>query len=305
MICLNKPVALTMLGIIKPDLNNAIKMLRKLITNAIFFSGLPWLIRTFYLRNRITIIYYHNITPSLFNKHICFLNRWFNIIDLKSFVYSLKEIPPWAMVITVDDGHKNNFNLLDIISTKKIPITIFLTTQVVTFKKKFWFLNVDPTVKERLKKVDDYQRIAIQEQNGFIEDKEFEEGEGLTHEQLKKMLLHVDFQSHTATHPILPNCKEDKVEFELRKSKEDVEKLTGSECYALAFPNGDYTQREVDVAKKVGYKCTLGCGQQSNTKDADLFNLKRISASDSSSTYELALRVTSIWSFLKRKHKEF
>ena len=276
-------------------------MTRKIITNILFYSGIPWLIRTLFLRNRITIIYYHSISPERFEKHIHFLKKWFNLIALESYVKSPEKSPNWALIITIDDGHKSNFDLLDIIKKHNIPVTIFLTTDIVGKNRRFWFKNTEPTKKEILKIVSDEERVRILKDSGFIEGEEAIEGEGLTFDQIEKMKSHVDFQSHTATHPILPNCTEEKVIFELKKSKEDVENLTGKSCYALAFPIGDYTKREIEIAKETGYQCTLGCGQKPNNKNTDLFELQRISASDNSSTKELALRLTSIWAFLKRQ----
>lgn len=278
-------------------------MIQYIVTQLVFYSGLPWLIRTLYLKKRVTIIYYHNISSEQFNKHIIFLKKWFNFIKLKDFVDSPQNMPPWSLVITLDDGHRNNYNLLEVIKKNRLPVTIFLTTQIVATNRKFWFLSIDSKLKENIKKLEDTHRLISQEAQGFFELAEHEQGDGLTKEQIKEMLTHVDFQSHTATHPILPNCSEMKVEYELKQSKLDIEFLTSKPCYAIAFPNGEYTQRELQIVRKYGYTCALGCGQKSNSKNADLYMLKRISASDNSSVAELALRVTTIWDFLKGKNR--
>lgn len=275
-------------------------MIRNLIVHLIYFSGLPWLLRTVFLRNKITIIYYHKISPSLFEKHALFLKKWFKIISLKAFVENPLISTKWSLIITIDDGHKNNYLLLNTIVRLKLPVTIFLTTKVAGYKRRFWFLNMDERKKETLKKISDNERIEALERIGFKQDEEFPEGDGLTKEQINEMGQFVDFQSHTCSHPILPNCDNLKSKFEIIQSKLDIEELTGKDCYALAFPNGDFSKREVQYVQEAGYKAALNTITGSNLRNCNMYELKRISASDSGSIYELALRITGIWFFLKK-----
>ena len=63
----------------------------------------------------------------------------------------------------------------------------------------------------------------------------------------------VDFQSHTRFHPMLTACAIDVCNEELIGSRADIAAITGSPARHLAYPNGDYTSREMRAARGAGY----------------------------------------------------
>lgn len=81
----------------------------------------------------------------------------------------------------------------------------------------------------------------------------------------------VEFGSHTASHPHLYQLPWDKVETELRKSKERVEDIVGMRCnlfaYPYRFPEEDraFTQRLRVLLRDVGYEIgvttAIGCAR--------------------------------------------
>ena len=81
------------------------------------FSGFSFFIREIICRKRVTIIVYHNPDPEKFEGHLKFLSYRYNFISLGILVNAIKnkdwsDIPPKPLVITIDDGHKNNYKLL-------------------------------------------------------------------------------------------------------------------------------------------------------------------------------------------------
>ena len=64
----------------------------------------------------------------------------------------------------------------------------------------------------------------------------------------------MDIQSHTISHPSLPGVETLKLDEELRGSKAALEKVFGEECISIAYPFGDFTEREMTAAKRVGYR---------------------------------------------------
>lgn len=58
----------------------------------------------------------------------------------------------------------------------------------------------------------------------------------------------ISIQSHTATHPDL--TKINNFDFELKKSKEKIQNITGKPVIALAYPYGNTNKKVVEETKK-------------------------------------------------------
>ena len=121
------------------------------------FSGLSILIRELFCRNKVTIIFYHNPVPYIFKKHTEYLSKHFNYIPLNRLVNAISNkdrsnIPPKALVISIDDGHKDNYKLLDLFKTYHIYPTIYLCSHIVNTNKKFWFKKAVDNRRRDLRK---------------------------------------------------------------------------------------------------------------------------------------------------------
>src|ERR1035441_10495319 len=75
--------------------------------------------------------------------------------------------------------------------------------------------------------------------------------------QINEMRDYVNFQSHTIFHPCLTKCNYDEAKEEILKSKIILERDYQLNINALAYPNGDYTNREIVICKSAGYKCAI------------------------------------------------
>jgi len=101
------------------------KMIKEILGFIFRLSGIPFLLREVFCRNKVTIICYHNPKPEIFKRHIEYLSRNFNFICLDKLVNAIHDknwsaFPPKSLVITIDDGHKENFKLLEIFKTYNI-----------------------------------------------------------------------------------------------------------------------------------------------------------------------------------------
>lgn len=67
----------------------------------------------------------------------------------------------------------------------------------------------------------------------------------------------MDVQSHTISHPSLPGLETSRLDEELRASKATLEKFFGEECISVAYPFGDFTEREMVAAQHAGYRFAL------------------------------------------------
>ena len=88
------------------------------------------------------------------------------------------------------------------------------------------------------------------------------------------------FGSHTRFHPTLPTCDEDSLRRELELSKSETAELTGSDCLHFAYPNGDYTEREVEAVRRAGYRSARTIEVGWTDLDSDPFRLKITGISD-------------------------
>src|SRR5262249_41878727 len=146
----------------------------------------------------------------------------------------------------------------------------------------FWFETVaDP---ERLKRLPDEERLSALA--GVARP---EERQALSRYEVELMRPEIDFQSHTATHPVLPRCSDGKAEAEIGGSKQALEERYGLDVYALAYPNGDYSPRDAALARTAGYRCALTVDWRANHRDTDLFALRRLAMSDTAGPSELVV----------------
>ncbi len=67
----------------------------------------------------------------------------------------------------------------------------------------------------------------------------------------------------------------------------------------ISYPNGDYSKRDIELAKKAGYECGITVDFGFNNNKPDLFRLKRISVNDTSDINELIVKSTGVWGFFK------
>jgi peptidoglycan/xylan/chitin deacetylase (PgdA/CDA1 family) len=275
--------------------------MRKLAFLALRLTLLPFVFREVFQRNKVTILVYHVPTPQVFDAHIGVLRRLYNIVPLSAYVEARRtrdfgKLPPKALVVTLDDGHRSNFALKDVVERHNVPITIFLCSGLIGTRRRFWFLHEkSPALVQRLKTVPDDQRLAALRRTGFEEAKEFDDRQVLSIAELRELNSRADFQSHTVFHPILPRCSEEKAEAEIAGSRSDLQTKLGHEVYALAYPNGDYSERELRLAESAGYSCALSGDCGFNTKKTPLFRLRRICVPDDADRHELLVKASGLW----------
>lgn len=267
-------------------------------------SGAPIVARHVFQRRRVTILLYHDPDPRAFARHLAVLTRLYRVVSLRAFVDAhsrgrLGDLPANALVLTLDDGHRGNYELRTAIRELRVPITIFLCSGVVGSRRGFWFQHT-PHPQE-LKHVPDEDRVAQLESAGFRQEEELPERESLSDDEIRELAGElVDFQSHTVTHPILPMCIDAKARDEIVRSRGDLMTRYELDVYALAFPNGDYSPRDVELAREAGYRCALTLDRGFNSSGTDPFHLRRISIDDTDGIDELIVKASGVWGLVKR-----
>jgi peptidoglycan/xylan/chitin deacetylase (PgdA/CDA1 family) len=64
----------------------------------------------------------------------------------------------------------------------------------------------------------------------------------------------MDIESHTISHPSLPKLEPEALQRELTASRAILEAKLARPVTALAYPFGDFTEREVEAAQRAGYR---------------------------------------------------
>jgi peptidoglycan/xylan/chitin deacetylase (PgdA/CDA1 family) len=274
---------------------------RTLVFRTLRLSGLPWLLREALQRRRVTVILYHDPDPELFERHLHALRRRYSIIRLRDFANALRagetsRLPLKPLVITLDDGHRGNHELMPVLERTSTPVTIFLCSDIVGSARRYWFLHAPD--RQELKRLPDEERLARLEARGYAH--EGAQREALSDEEIRAMTGPlVDFQSHTRSHPILPRCPDGKARSEVIDSRRELAERYGLDIYAFSYPNGDYGERELALAREAGYACAITVDPGYNGPATDPYRLKRIALDDSDGVDELLVKVSGLWGVLR------
>lgn len=261
------------------------------------YSGLYRFIQLL-IGNNILILVYHDPERSTFQKHLAYISKYFKIITLSELTNAIInerfiDLPKKSIVITIDDGHKNNYHLLNIIKEFNIRPTIYLTSEIICTKRKFW-TSIPNTIseKEALKRIPNAMKnqILLMKYN-FTLDKEFndEEREALNLDEIREMNPFVDFQSHTCWHPILTQCSDEEIQSELLSSKQQLEDLLDKKVEHFCYPNGAYNNKVLSIVKSSGYLSARSIDLGLVGGNSNLFKLKIVGASDKGTIERLAL----------------
>jgi peptidoglycan/xylan/chitin deacetylase (PgdA/CDA1 family) len=220
-----------------------------------------------------------------------------------------RSLPPKSLIVTFDDGHIGNYDLLPVLQAKKIPVTIFLCAGIVGTRRHFWFQHKPPNHRSfSLRRMPHQERLRILAKAGFTHETEYETPHVLTRNQIQEMKPWVDFQSHTLFHPCLPRCSAAEARDEILRSREVLRREYGLEVNTISYPHGDYSERDIELCRQAGYECgmTVDCGF--NTVDSDLLRLKRLPVNDTDDMNELIVKASGLWEFVKAalgRNREF
>ena len=209
------------------------------------------------------------------------------------------DIPPKSLVITIDDGYRNNYKLLEIFKSYNVCPAIYLCSHIVNTNRKFWFRAGFHNF-QKLKRYDNNHRLKIlRDKIGYEPQKEFSERQALNIVELREMLPYVDFQSHSKFHPILTTWINKECKGEIEESKNHLGKLLNKEVEHFSYPNGDYTNREIEYVKNCGYKSarTLDIGY--NDINSDPYRLKAMGVEDDASISILCAQVSGFFGYLR------
>ena len=259
-------------------------------------------------------VYFHNPSKKLFEGCVkWFLKNGFSIIsteELNSIIKNNKPLPASSVVFTVDDGWKENKeNIVAVAESYKIPVTIFVTTSPVETGESYWWSYIQKAFDKKLtnhsvgalKLVSNEQRMQELER---IKPNVSNNRDALTIEEVKTISQspYITIGSHTVTHPILTMCNDEKSQFEIVESQKTLENWTKKSVQFFAYPNGNYTQREINVLKSNGFQMAFTTKPEYVTLNSfkSPFEIPRFDVLEDVSFAENIIRMTGVW-FEKKK----
>jgi len=207
---------------------------------------------------RVPVLMYHKVSPGQKEKYRISPEKFASQMeylskkgyqtispdDLLEFVQEGKVFPKKPVLLTFDDGYKDNFTYAyPILKKYNFRATIFLVTQYIG-KKDGWSKG-----KEKILSWEEIERMR---KEGF------------------------SFGSHTHTHPNLLELSRDRVLSEIRDSKRILEERLGEPISFFAYPYGKFNSRIKEMVKGAGYSGAFSTLPGKNSRNEDPFLLRRI-----------------------------
>ena len=221
-------------------------------------SGFCYLLRKVLWRNRAAILYYHDPKPDVMGSHLEYLARVSRIVALPDVLRTLPTTPLAA--ITIDDGMIGNLALKEVFQKHGVRPMLYLCTGIARAGAGYWWLSLkDREVKaEDLKLLDNRQRKKILSDLGFDQTQPANPRQAMA-DELHSVREWADLGAHTRFHPILVKCDDEECWEEISLSRKELLPLVGRELDQFAYPNGDYSEREVRFVKQAGFASARTC----------------------------------------------
>ncbi|WP_315078057.1 polysaccharide deacetylase family protein [uncultured Clostridium sp.] len=199
----------------------------------------------------VTVLGYHSIgdefkkdplvvSKDLFRTHLqAIKDEGYTTITLQQlydYLYNGLEIPKKSVVITLDDGYKDNYtNAFPILKEFKMNATMFIIAD---------YLDGDVYVlPSQVKEMSDYG---------------------------------IDIEDHTLTHRELSTLNYDEQLKEVKESKIKLENITGKNINFIAYPSGSYNSETLKAVKEAGYSMAFTVKKGQAHKDDNQYEINRV-----------------------------
>lgn len=268
-----------------------------------------------------------------FEKQVAFLKRHFWTVSLSEGLRVLsgqaisKVLGGRPMVaITVDDGFVDNYTLMfKVIQKYKISASVFLATDFLDSGRAPWptqilellgqtkarsleypvnmqldgnisKIKASRVIKELWRHLPGEERLSrLEELRKHLGVSSASLLQPLKWQQVREMSSWgVEFGSHTVYHSILPALSESAAIEELHQSRSRLEEELEEQCTLFSYPNGDWNEACQKLVKSAGYLAALTQDRGVNSREYDLYAIKRIEVPFNETLGTFACRSTLI-----------
>lgn len=292
----------------------------KIIANLLIKSG--WVNRTarqIKASDQIIALCFHYPNRHLFETCIKWLRdhdfHFISTNDLEAIAAGKQTFPKGAVIITLDDGWQGNVTeVIPVAKKYGVPIEVYVSTGPVENGDAYWWSYVGKARAKGLirENAEYYKQLPNDERLTRVNALKSQLSlgrEAMTIEELREIshVPEVSLGSHTVTHPILPCCSNATAKQEILASKNQLEEWIEKPVLHFAYPNGDYTTREITLLKKFGYTLAFSIEQRFITPERlkNCYTLPRFMMVESVSVEENICRMLGCWPIAKAKKKIF
>lgn len=222
-------------------------------------SGLPGLARILLTKKGRFALNFHGIarrryehlpydcqphhTLNEFWNTLQWLSRRFNFLSVQDFLYTDRP----GVLLTFDDGHANNLNVLPVLDEFGAQGLFFITAQHVRQPRR-WLSFTHAQARRAFK---DTAHIPA--------DIAADCYDGLSTEQLAELARSpwAVIGGHTESHPSLLACSQDEFQKELKQSADYLREISNQPVNLFAYPFGEYDRRVAEVVAEAGYQAAF------------------------------------------------
>ena len=291
-------------GIVKSHLRRRARIsARDLAFRLLRTTGLGQTMRALRKQGHWTILAYHDPSPGVLDRHLDYLSRHYTLMPLAEVLRAREygsPLPRRPLVITFDDGHRGNAALYPVFKRHAVRPTVFLCSAIAGTARGFWFQHVPASQRQVMKGLPESERRAVLAAQGFQRDANYDPPEALSAADIEKLREVVDFQAHTRFHPVLPTCSDAQAQDEIAGCRTELLERFGLHTEVLAYPNGDFSERDASLARQAGFGAAVTVTPGFNDSSTDLFRLQRICIPDDASLSELVVKASGLWAWFRR-----
>lgn len=265
------------------------KLLKRIVSVLFYCSGLAFVSERLCGLGKIKAILlaYHGVaaypnpdqvSADMFEKQLIYLVRNYKVVSLACIITLIQEQNSSAdnyVALTFDDGYSNLFtNVLPLLKHYKIPATVFVVPQLAGNEAN-WSADCPQSERRLL----GFKEMRVMRQHG------------------------IEFGSHTLTHIDMLSASREEVTWEVKESKRILEHELGSAVEFFAYPWARFSDREVDIVKRSGYRAACAGGWGYYHSCEDLFSLKRILIEHDDALFDFKLKLRGAYNWLDWIHR--
>lgn len=259
------------------------------------------------------------ISPCQFERQIAYMASNYNIVSLDTVVDCVNNkvnFPENSVVITFDDGYRDNYRAYEIMKKYNATGTFYITAECIDGKKVLWLFEVRYLViniqKEKIelningdnlvfstenrnKCIDDItvliksndieeREIIMEQLRGQVSVDNYDELSGkvmLSWDQVREMSENgMTIGGHTNTHCNLPNARLENAIKEINGCKEIIERNLHTPVKHFSYPNSGpypYFNNEIkEVVRRAGFVSATTSADGFMELASDLFEIRRV-----------------------------